>query len=91
VVKQHNNGTTFVISDVEIPGLTDVIAHIAPAIHRPVRPWTHLIHGSDGPARQGLDHVYAHAAPRRAAPRRVRGCTDLLRAVATDGYRDRLG
>jgi hypothetical protein len=41
VVKQENNGTTFVISDIEIPGLTGVIAHTAHAIRRPIGEWTH--------------------------------------------------
>ncbi|MFB9178586.1 hypothetical protein ACFFX1_10640 [Dactylosporangium sucinum] len=41
VVKQDNNGTTFVISDIEIPGLTGVIAHTAHAIRRPIGGWTH--------------------------------------------------
>jgi hypothetical protein len=41
VVKQENNGTTFVISGIEIPGLTGIIAHTAQAIRRPIGGWTH--------------------------------------------------
>jgi hypothetical protein len=41
VVKQENNGTTFVISEIEIPGLTGVTAHTAQAIRRPIGSWTH--------------------------------------------------
>jgi hypothetical protein len=41
VVKQDNNGTTFMISDIEIPGLAGVIAHTAHAIRRPIGAWTH--------------------------------------------------
>ena len=41
VVKQDNNGTTFVISDIEMPGLTGLIAHTAQAIRRPIGGWTH--------------------------------------------------
>jgi hypothetical protein len=41
VIKQDNNGTTFVISNIEIHGLTGVIAHTAQAIRRPIGPWTH--------------------------------------------------
>ena len=40
VVKQ-DNGTTFVVSDIEIPGLIDFIDHTAQAIRRPIGGWTH--------------------------------------------------
>lgn len=39
VVKQDNNGTTFVISDIEIPGLTG-IDRTAQVSCRPIGPWT---------------------------------------------------
>jgi len=41
VVKQDNNGTTFVISNIEMPGLVGVIARTAQAIRRPIGGWTH--------------------------------------------------
>jgi hypothetical protein len=41
VVKQDNNGATFVISDIEIPGLAGAVEHTAHAIRRPIGPWTH--------------------------------------------------
>jgi hypothetical protein len=41
VVKQDNNGTTFVVNDIEIPGLTAVIHHTARAICRPIGTWIH--------------------------------------------------
>lgn len=40
VVKQDNNGTTFVISNVEIPGLTG-IDHTVRTNRRPIGTWTH--------------------------------------------------
>jgi hypothetical protein len=40
VVKQDNNGTTFVITDIEILGLTG-IDRIARTSLRPIGPWTH--------------------------------------------------
>jgi hypothetical protein len=41
VVKQENNGTTLVISDIDIPGLADISAHTTQAIRRPIGGWTH--------------------------------------------------
>jgi hypothetical protein len=38
VVKQDNNGTTFVISNIEIAGLARVTEHTAQAIRRPIGP-----------------------------------------------------
>ena len=53
VVKQDNNGTTFVISDIEIPGLTSVTAHTAHAIRRPIGGWTHPDPGPE------VTHIWA--------------------------------
>ncbi|MEU7873349.1 hypothetical protein [Dactylosporangium sp. NPDC049140] len=41
VVKQDNNGTTFVISDIEIAGVAGVVEYAAHAIRRPIGGWTH--------------------------------------------------
>ena len=61
LVVSSNNGTTFVISDIEIPGLTRVIAHTAHAIRRPIGGWTHPT-SHDIPALPVPDttRVYAH-------------------------------
>ncbi|WP_144120932.1 hypothetical protein [Catellatospora sichuanensis] len=41
VVKQDNNGTTFVVSDVEIPGLTDTIERFTRTERSLIGTWTH--------------------------------------------------
>jgi len=62
VVKQENNGTTFVISDIEIPGLTGVIDHTAQAILRPIGGWTHPT-SHDIPALPGSGTTRVYARP----------------------------
>ncbi|GAA3247476.1 hypothetical protein GCM10010532_092570 [Dactylosporangium siamense] len=41
VIKRDNNGTTFVVSDAEIPGLTDTVERSTRTERRPIGTWTH--------------------------------------------------
>ena len=40
-VKQDNNGTTFVVADVELPLPADLVEHRAEIHQRPIGAWTH--------------------------------------------------
>jgi hypothetical protein len=62
VVKQDNNGTTFVVSNHPLPWLADHVEHTAQIHAHPISRWTH-------PTSDDIAAAYEHASQAHAAAR----------------------